>query len=74
MSCTQMPAGTLSRVAIHATSKAAGRGATASFAVEWTSCEFIYWLVVRREQDEQFFLKTRAKAKKSTNATASNQA
>ena len=34
---------------------------------------FVDWLVERREQDEHFFLKTRARAKKSTNATASDQ-
>ena len=34
---------------------------------------FVDWLVERREQDEQFFPKTRARAKKPTNATAGDQ-
>ena len=34
---------------------------------------FVDWLVERREQDEQFFAKTRARAKKSKDATASNK-
>ena len=34
---------------------------------------FVDWLVERREQDEHSFPKTRARAKKSTNATASDQ-
>ena len=37
------------------------------------SLAFVDWLIERREQDEQFFTRTRARAKKSANATASDQ-